>query len=455
MNDTRKEFSIPSPLIPIASLLVVIIISSILLAMPGSQSGDEEITISTIIFTSISASTLTGLTIVSTETAWTILGKSIILGTIYISGIIYVTLSVMLLNMFTAHGIIQHGITFNPKISITNLRKFKNLIKSVIILNTSIQLIALVILATKLYLSQDIYREITNIKDVIWISLFHTVSAFNNSGFSIIHHDVHWIARDPIIILVTIVLVILGSLGFLSLSDLFRNRDFKSLTLNTKIILGTIILIILSGSIQLFFTELQNNLTLGKIDFLDKLLISGFNGSSAHTSGFTLIDYSKSHTVTQLYTSITMLFGGAPTSVAGGIRLTTIAITFLSIIRIIQGRNDISIFGKTINPFQVQKAFIISTLSLFTFLILFLLMILVNHELSFLKLLFQTSSAFGNSGLANGQLNEISSYGLSFLSLAMILGRILPISAMLFINQRASYSDDDIFQYPEERVTIG
>ena len=209
------------------------------------------------------------------------------------------------------------------------------------------------------------------------------------------------------------------------------------------------------GSIQLFFTELENNLTLGKTDFLDKLLISGFNASSAHTSGFTLIDYSKSHTVTQLYTSITMLFGGAPTSVAGGIRLTTIAITFLSILRIIQGRNDISIFGKTINPFQVQKAFIISTLSLFTFLILFLLMILVNHELSFLKLLFQTSSAFGNSGLANGQLNEISSYGLSFLSLAMILGRILPISAMLFINQRTSYSDDDVFQYPEERVTIG
>ncbi len=455
VNDTRKEFSIPSPIVPIAFLLLIICISSLLLSIPASQSGDGNIAIGSIIFTSISASTLTGLTIIPTEIAWSILGKSIIIGTIFLSGIVYMTLSVMLLNMFTSHGIIRHGITFNPSISITNLSNFSHLLKSVIILNTSIQLSAFIILSIKLYISQETYHGITNIKDAIWISFFHSVSAFNNSGFSILNQDITWIGKDPIVIGVTMILVLSGSVGFLAFSDVFKNRSFKSLTLNTQIILATVITIILLGFIQIFFTEFNNHLTLGKTNLLNKILISGFNSSSSHTSGFTLIDFSKTHLVTQLYTSITMLIGGAPTSVAGGIKLTTVAITILSIARIIQGRNEISIWGRTISSLQVQKAFVISALSFFTFLILFILMIATHPELSFLKLLFQTSSAFGNSGLTIGPISEFSTIGLSILSISMILGRILPISAIIFINQRTSYTEDDVFQYPEERVTIG
>ena len=357
--------------------------------------------------------------------------------------------------MITSHGINRHGITFNPSISITNLSNFTHLLKSVIILNTSIQLSAFIILSIKLYLSQETYHGITNIKDAIWISFFHSVSAFNNSGFSILHQDITWIGKDPIVIGVTMILVLSGSVGFLAFSDVFKNRSFKSLTLNTQIILAAVITIILLGFIQIFFTEFNNHLTLGKTNLLNKILISGFNSSSSHTSGFTLIDFSKTHLVTQLYTSITMLIGGAPTSVAGGIKLTTVAITILSIARIIQGRNEISIWGRTISSLQVQKAFVISTLSFFTFLILFILMIATHPELSFLKLLFQTSSAFGNSGLTIGPISEFSTNGLSILSISMILGRILPISAIIFINQRTSYAEDDVFQYPEERVTIG
>ena len=89
------------------------------------------------------------------------------------------------------------------------------------------------------------------------------------------------------------------------------------------------------------------------------------------------------------------------------------------------------------------------------FLILFILMIATQPEISFLKLLFQTSSAFGNSGLTIAPISEFSTNTLSILSISMILGRVLPISAIIFINQRTSYTEDDVFQYPEERVTIG
>ena len=430
------------------SFILLSFLGGILLSLPIASNPGTFTNFDVALFTATSAITITGLAIVNTSTYWSPIGQAIIFTLMIVGGVSLVSVTAFLL-VSIGHNylLVQRGTSISPPGSSNS--KLAYLTRNIIITTSIFYLLGTAAIFWNLHMSgnQDIGAS-------IWQSSFLAVSAFNNAGFSIMQ-DIptaglyNGIVSGPFLALAVLLLIIVGGLGWPVLADLHQKRRINRLSLNTKLVLTTSLLLWIIGTLIFIFAEHSNTLT--GLNFFDKLGHSLFHSISGRTSGFTTINFQSVQDFTKLTYSALMFIGGGSASMAGGIKINAFAVIIVAVISSLKGRFHPEAFGREVTGQQVSLALTLGFLGIAFIIIIMTILNVTEPHVNFLDLLFETISAFSTNGTSVGVVGTLSNIGNIILLSAMLLGRLGPIALALILIPR----DNTAYNFIEERVTIG
>ena len=445
---SKSRRGINSPLFLFYGLIFLIFIGAIGLFLPFSSNSNQSISLIDSFFISASAVTVTGLTPVQSEVTWNIYGLTIISILSFIGGLGFMVGAGFLIYLFFGKKInLEQKMLINESISDSSTSKFNSgtsikAVLNIFYITVAIQIIGVIVIYF-LWNSKDL----DNNYSLFFNSIFQSISSFNGAGFDIISDknggSIGSINQNINILFTISFLVFLGSIGypiileFIENFRLFLQSKFKSMffSLNFKVVISTTIFMILFGTFQFMLSEWSNIHTLGKESVENKILISFFH-SFNRTSGFSLIDYNSIHNSTSVTTMILMFVGGGSLSVSGGIKVGTLTVIFAALISNIMGKEDITIFKRTLTKEVTRRALIIFIFSILVIIFSFMIISAFEPDTIFRELLFECVSAFGNVGLTTGITSELNGISKIFIIFLMIIGRFGPLLlALMFISK--------------------
>jgi trk system potassium uptake protein TrkH len=319
--------------------------------------------------------------------------------------------------------------------------------------------------ATALYLawanSDIFYAQIPNPGrhpvTVLYYSVFHSVSAFCNAGFSLFKDNLARFHNSIATNITTTFLIISGGLGFGVIVNLLRYDGFYSvfkkrgdkLTLQSKIVLITTGALIFTSTILILGIEWNNSLS--EFSFKDKILGAYFQSVTPRTAGFNTIDISRLTSACYFLMIILMFIGASPGGTGGGIKTSTFTTLFGSLRAMMKGKQAVEMFRRTIPADVINKALVIVVTSLLM-LSAFGFILLITEKDEPIKIIFELFSAYGTVGLSAGLTPQLSAIGKIIIIITMFIGRVGPLTLALAIGRR---SETGNYEYPSESVMIG
>ncbi len=424
----------------------LIVIGGILLMLPISSAAGQATPPVNAFFTSTSAVCVTGLVVVDTGTYWSSFGQGVILALIQIGGFGFMTSATLLMLAFGRRIGLKERLLIGESLGLSRLGGLVRIIRNMAIFTVLAEGIGAAVFFIRFSVENPL-------KLAVWKSVFHSISAFNNAGFDIFGNfqSLTNYRGDPLVVLATAALIFLGGISFLVISDVFRTRSLTRLSLDTKLVLITTVSLLAAGMVVMLLTEFIEPATFGDISLPQKVLIAFFQSVTARTAGFTLVNVGTLTQYALFFTMFLMFVGGAAGSTAGGIKVNTFSMLAATIWSTIRGREHAGAFGREFNSQQLYRAIAVVMLSLgLVALVGFLLAL--HEETSFIKLFFETFSAFGTVGLSTGITPHLSLAGRIIITVTMFVGRLGPLALTLALLQRQRPSQ---YRYPEEMVRIG
>lgn len=421
---------------------VFILAGAVVLRLPFSNTGD--VTFSDALFTAASAVTVTGLVVVDTGSAYTLTGQIVIAALIQLGGLGLMTFAALLLSMLGLSFAMPQRMVLQKELGETSLSELGRLVRVVIIVAILCEAVGAIILLS-VFVPQFGWSHGT------WQAIFHSISAFNNAGFSLFSDSLMGYVADPVVNLTITFMFIIGGLGFVVLADLWQKRGWQKLTLHSKLMLSGTAVLILWAWVVFALLEWNNPGTLGGLDGTGaRLWASWFQAVTPRTAGFNTLDYAQMETPTTVMTITLMLVGGGPSSTAGGIKVTTLIVLALATLAFFRRQERLHIFGRSLGTEEVMKVLALTVLSLFLVLI-GLFFVSITYDGDFLDLLFEVTSAFGTVGLSRGATGELDELGRLFIILIMFVGRLGPLTLGFFLATRSVPR----VRYPDGRVYLG
>ncbi|PPK60956.1 trk system potassium uptake protein TrkH [Malaciobacter marinus] len=428
--------------------VIIITLGACLLSLPISHV--NELTFIDALFTSASATCVTGLIVTSTSENFTFIGELIIVILIQCGGIGYMTL-VIIFYLF-----IKNKLTIDEKRAMKQSLDLPDLhvgtfVKKILTVVLIIELIGAIILFFEFYQDYEL-------KNALWFSIFHSISAFNNAGFSLFTDSIMGYQNNIVVLFTIGFLVIFGGLGYFVLVEIYENRKTsKRFSIHTRIMIyGTLILII-SGMILFLSIEWTNPNTFGNLSFYEKIINSFFLSINFRTSGFNSIDIGSLKDSSLFFSTLYMMIGAGQGSTAGGMKITTVAILIITVIYILKESNQQpNIFKRTIDQKLINKALAIIMCSSF-FVLIAVLILIETQNLPFLKILFEVVSAFGTVGVSTGNggilsfSEQFDPLGKIIIIILMIAGRLGVFAFGLILVGKAKIKH---FKYPKGRIII-
>ncbi|HBB29230.1 MAG TPA: H(+)-transporting ATPase [Clostridiales bacterium] len=411
----------------------VILIGVIFIMLPISANEGVSVSFIDALFTSTSAVCVTGLIAIDTADTFNVFGRTIVALLIQIGGLGVTSIGVGIIM------IVGRRVGFKQRTLVKeawNLNSFKGIVKlvrAVLLMTLCFELVGAI-------LSFIVFRQDYSTLDAIGISIFHSVAAFNNSGFDILGGLRNLIPyQDNILLnLTTCGLIIFGGLGFLVIIDIIRTRSFRKLALHSKVVITTTIALLIVGTLLLKWTE--------DVTWLGAF----FQSTSSRTAGFSTYPIGNFTNAGLLTLTVLMFIGASPGSTGGGIKTSTLFVLIQSIKSIVTNQHCES-FKRTIPYDVIIKSFIIMILSLSLVLVATFILCVLEPEYSLIQNLFEVTSAFGTVGLSTGITPDLSTGSKSLLILIMYIGRLGPltIATLWFDREKSS------IHYSEEIITIG
>ena len=439
--------ALASPLILIYAFTALIAVGTALLLLPISHEGSGFTPFMDALFTATSAVTVTGLVIQETSTYWTRAGQVMILGMMFVGGLGFMTIATFLLILIGQRVTLSQRLLVRDSLGVDHMRGLVRLTVGIVLVSVVIQMagfVALVIRFSFLYPPAE----------AVWQAVFHAVSGFNNAGFIALSEEdglAHF--RSDGVVLGTIgMLIVLGAISFWVMVDVVRVRRFSLFALTTKLVLVLTATLVVVGTIVFLVSEYKNPATLGPLSVGQKLSTSVFESISGRTAGFTTVNYNETEQHTNFFLTAMMFIGGASGSVAGGIKVNTMAVVMAAVLSTLRGRTNAVAFGREIPHLVVQRAMVIGAVSTAFVFIVAMLLTFSQTGFDFIDLLFEAVSAFGTVGLSSGLTAEVSQWGQAIILGTMFIGRLGPLAIGLAMAQRAEV---DLYRYASERVTIG
>lgn len=436
----------PSRII-LLSFAAPIFLGAVLLSLPISSSAGQSIGWLNALFTATSAVCVTGLVVVDTGTAFSHFGQVIILLLIQVGGLGFMTFSVLI------------AVIMGKKIGLKErllIQQSSNAIatQGVVRLSLNIFLIAFIVEGLGAVLLTLRWANEWGMTRAMYYGIFHSVSAFNNAGFSLWPDSLSRYVGDPLINIVVSFLFIIGGIGFVVILDLYRNRIWRELSLHTKLVLITSGLLCTAGFLMIFVIELFNAKTFGTLTWNEKIWAGYFQGVVTRTAGFNSLDIGSMLPASQLFMIFLMFIGASSGSTGGGIKTTTFAVLLLSIISTIKGKPDVQLLKKRISADIISRALAILTISLSVVLTVAFLLTITEypHQKDFLVILFEATSAFGTVGMSMGLTPDLSPLGKCIIIFTMYIGRLGPLTLAFALSQKVVRQK---YRYPEDKLLIG
>ncbi len=447
----RRFFSLSTTQAIMLSFFVAIIVGSLLLKLPISSANGKSVPYIDALFTATTATCVTGLVTFPTVTTWSVFGQVVILILIQIGGLGIITImSGIMVFLHKKIGLadrllIQDAFNLN---TLSGLIKF---IKKVILGTFIVEGIGALLYTT-------VFVPEFGLKG-IWISVFNSVSAFCNAGIDIIsENSLCDYATNPVINIVTSLLIILGGMGYIVWWDVIRvskiktKRKFSRLTLHSKIVITATLALIFSGGILFFIFEFNNPLTIKSYSLFDKVQVAFFQSVTTRTAGFATVPQQNLTNPSSLISLLLMFIGGSPVGTAGGVKTVTIVVILSSALSAIKSKKEVTMFNRNIPKEAVSKAVAVTGMS---FIIMFTSTVLLSAvtDASALDILYETVSATATVGLTKNLTSGLNFAGKIIIILTMYLGRVGPISLAIAFNKKRE--SPNIIKNPTEEISVG
>ncbi|PJA95758.1 MAG: ATPase [Ignavibacteriales bacterium CG_4_9_14_3_um_filter_34_10] len=434
----------------VMSFMITIAIGTILLMLPASTVL-RHMNFIDALFTSTSAVCVTGLTSVDTSAYFTTFGKFVIMGLFQIGGLGLMTLTTFFALFLSGSMGIRGRLIINDILGEENIGAVS---KVLVIITTSTFFIEL-IGAGLLFVS--VYQSFPNYQEALFFSIFHSISAFCNAGFSLLSLNL----MDPLVqnnFLFTFtisLLIVIGGLGFPTLMSVkyFRKHkgaefSVKRIPLQARIVVSTTVLLIIVGTLFFYFSEVNN--TLKNLTFFEKLSASYFQSVTSRTAGFNTLDFGQMGVPIILFFLFLMFVGASPGGTGGGIKTTTFAILIISSWQLIKEKKHVTMKNRTIPQKTVLGALLKTFLSI-SIISTGIFILTIFEEKSLIDLTFEAFSAFGTVGLSRGITSSLSEIGKLVIILLMLIGRVGPLAFIYSIIKTREIYELDL---PTEDISI-
>ena len=456
MSGFVGKFNISPPMLMVTSFLILISFGTLLLCMPRMTV--NGISFVDALFTATSASCITGLTVVSTGTCFTMKGQVVIMILIQLGGISILSFATFFTTFLSKSFVgLRYQYMLRDMLDTNQLSESVSLLRSIVLTTAIIEFSGVALLYT--YWNTTGYFT-TNSQNLFY-SLFYTISAFNNGGFVLMDKSLLELGVSNSYFPQTIIaiLVFLGGIGFLTIRDFFSARrirerkkhQWKGLMPQTQIILTTTLAIILICTLVFFLIEKDNALSEQKSMF-DKIFTSFFQIITCRTSGFMVLDVNTMALPTMIMITLIIFIGGSPGSTAGGVKTTTLFVLIKSVLATIQGKKNIEYKHRTIHYSLVDRAFSIILMSLFFILVSCFFITIVQPDVSLNHAIFETTSAFTTCGLSSGAPADWCDAAKIILVLNMYIGRIGTLTLAFALTKRRKESQHT---YPNLYLMVG
>ncbi len=419
-----------------------IVVGGMVLWLPVSNTGG--VSLWDAFFISTSAVTVTGLAVVDTATAFTPFGQVVIALLIQLGGLGLMTFAVLLLTFLGIPVGLPHRVILREEVNQASLHNLTEITRVILIVSLGCEAAGALLLC------------LVFVPEFGWVTgvghaVFHSISAFNNAGFSLYPDNLTRWVGNPVINVTIPALFILGGLGFIVLADIYEQRRWRKLTLHSKLmIVGTLALI---GFSWLAFAALEwgNPGTLGALPgTAARLWASWFQAVTTRTAGFNTVDFAQVHDGTALMTMSLMLIGGGSTSTAGGIKVTTLIVLAAATLAFFRRQTQMHLFGRSLGSEEVLKVLALTMVSMLLVLT-GIFIVSISHDGDFLDMAFEVTSAFGTVGLSRGATGELDTVGRCVIMVIMFLGRVGPLTLGFFLATRSAPR----VRYPRGQIYLG
>ncbi|MEZ5126811.1 MAG: potassium transporter TrkG [Thermoleophilia bacterium] len=440
-------FNHPARLIPLA-FLVAALVGTALLSTPWARADSgQPAPLLTALFTSVSATCITGLTVVDTATYWTVFGQVVILVLVQIGGFGIMTLATLAAVLVTGRMGLRSSLTVQTESHTLNLGELRGVIATVVIMMMSLEALMAVVISARLRSAYD-----HTLGTAIWHGVFHAVSGFNNSGFTLYSDSLVGFSGDVTILAAMMFLIVAGGVGFPVFHEVSthwrRPRDWSMHTRVTMI--GYMGLLVL-GVFGVALFEWGNPGTLGPMSLGDKVLNSFFGGITVRTAGFNTFDYALATHETWAMYDVLMFIGGGSAGTSGGLKVGTFVVLAYVLWSEIRGEHDVVIGRRSLPTDTMRQAITVALLAVgFVAAGSMVLMIVTDYSLDLV--LFQVLSAFSTTGLSPGITHLLPPSAQVVIIGLMFVGRVgtVTVASALALRQRHR-----AYRLPEERPIIG
>ncbi|WP_102161223.1 TrkH family potassium uptake protein [Zhihengliuella halotolerans] len=430
-----------------AGFLFAMFAGTMLLMLPVATPGKESATFLEAWFTATSALCVTGLIVVDTPTYWSGFGEGVITALIQLGGFGVMSFSALLGVFILGKLNLRTRVTAATESKNRDFGDIRALLLGIVKVSVLVEATAAVILFLRFWLG---YGE--TVQEAAWNGIFHSISAFNNAGFSLYSDSLMRYVDDWIVSLTIAGAVIIGGLGFpvlLELRKRFRRPHHWSM--HTKIVLWGTAILLTAGTAFFTVIEWTNRAVFGDLEPADRLLAGFFHSVMTRTAGFNSIDVAELHPVSWLVTDILMFIGGGPAGTAGGLKITTFAVLFFILWAEVRGDGAVNIFNKRLSRSVHRQAIAVVLLSLAAIMCSTVFLMLIT-DFGQERILFEVVSAYATVGLSTGITADLPAAGQVVIILLMFLGRLGPVTLAASLAVRSRRTQ---FEYPKERPLIG
>ncbi|GAB1538804.1 TrkH family potassium uptake protein [Scytonema sp. NUACC21] len=433
--------------------LAVITVGTILLMMPFSTSSGQWNDPIVALFTSTSAVCVTGLGVVDTGTYFSFWGQLVMALLVQIGGLGYMTCTTFLILLIGYRFDLRQKVAIQQALDRPGIQGSAQIIRSIIATTLIFEI-------TGVFLLLPAFVPDYGWSKGLWLSIFHSINSWNNAGFSLFPDNLIKYQSSALVCFVVTGLIIFGGIGyqviletFIWLRDTFQKRQLKlRFSLDFKVAISTTVVLLVLGTIAFFFVELRNPETFSHLSFRDKLLVAWFQSVSPRTAGFNTIDIGKMTTAGLFITIALMFIGASPGGTGGGMKTTTLRVLTSCTKAILQGKEEVLLYDRTIAIPLILKAIGVFIGSIGTVILATILITLTDPTISFIQLLFEVVSAFATVGLSTGITGTVSVGAKLILIVTMYIGRvgILLLMSAILGDPRPSN-----VHYPEENLLVG
>ncbi|MCQ2016224.1 MULTISPECIES: TrkH family potassium uptake protein [Clostridium] len=430
------------------SFMSIILIGALLLTLPISSRSGEATPFIDALFTSASATCVTGLVVYDTYTHFSLFGQIVILSLIQIGGLGFMIIATLFSLMLKRKiGLKERGM-LQESVSTVHIGGIVRLTKHILFGTVIFEAIGAIILALRFYPDMGLKQGLYN-------GVFHSISAFCNAGFDLMGRfepssSLTLYSGDIVVNLVIMSLIVVGGVGFLVWEDIFTNKlKFCKYRLHTKIVLVVTATLIIVPAIIFYSIERTNSFA--GMGTTESWLASFFQSITPRTAGFNTVNIAELSEGSILLTIILMVIGGSPGSTAGGVKTTSFAVIILSLIASIRHTEDINVFNRRLERDVIKKAYDVITIY-FMCCALAVLLICALQPFGLKEVFFEVVSALSTVGMSTGITPDLNSLSKFIITLLMFFGRVGSLSVALVFSEKKEYIP---IRKPVEKISIG